>query len=440
MKDILATDRIMTSERLSDETIHIKAWLVCFAAALFFFYEFIQMNMFNAISPYLMQSFSLDATQLGALSANYFYSNLIFLFPAGLILDRFSTRKIILTAMFICVFGTFMFALATNIYLAQLFRFLTGIGSAFCFLSCIRLASRWFPSRRMALVSGLIVTMAMIGGTVAQTPFTKLTAMLGWREAVMVDAALGVIIIGIIWTFVTDYPPGYQQKIEQDKASIAAIGFWHSLKVSYLNLQNWLCGIYTSLMNLPISLLGALWGGLYLQQVHHFSDTQASYITSMIFVGTIIGSPLAGWISDRVGLRRTPMTIGALLALGIIVLIMYLPFHSVITLMLLFFALGLVTSSQVISYPTVAENNSRLFTASSVSVVSFTTISGYAISQPLFGHLMDLHWNHLIIHRQAVYTNQDFHTAMLILPIGFIIALIATLFIRETHCQQQEKA
>lgn len=439
MKDILATDRLMTSERMGHETIHIKSWLVCFAAALFFFYEFIQMNMFNAISPYLMQSFSLNATQLGALSANYFYSNLIFLFPAGLILDRFSTRKIILTAMFICVFGTFMFALATNVYLAQVFRFLTGIGSAFCFLSCIRLATRWFPSRRMALVSGLIVTMAMIGGTVAQTPFTKLTAMLGWRDAVMIDAALGVIIIGIIWTFVTDYPPGYQQNMEQDKANISAIGFWRSLRVSYLNLQNWLCGIYTSMMNLPISLLGALWGGLYLQQVHKFSATDASFITSMIFVGTIIGSPLAGWISDHLSLRRMPMIIGALLALCVIALIMYLPFHSIATLMALFFILGLVTSTQVISYPTVAESNSRLFTASSVSVVSFTTISGYAISQPLFGYLMDLHWNHLVTHRQAIYTNHDFHTAMLILPVGFFIAMIATLFIRETHCQQHEK-
>ena len=54
-------------------------WIVCFSAALFFFYEFIQMNMFNAISADLMRAFSLHATELGKLSAYYFYVIYFFL-------------------------------------------------------------------------------------------------------------------------------------------------------------------------------------------------------------------------------------------------------------------------------------------------------------------------------------------------------------------------
>src|SRR5689334_404568 len=69
------------------------AWLVCFVGSLFFFYEFIQMNMFNAINTHLMHDFNLDAAELGSLSATYFLANVAFLLPAGIILDRFSTRK-----------------------------------------------------------------------------------------------------------------------------------------------------------------------------------------------------------------------------------------------------------------------------------------------------------------------------------------------------------
>lgn len=155
-------------------------WIVCFSAALFFFYEFIQMNMFNAISADLMRDFSLHATELGKLSAYYFYANLLFLPVAGALLDRFSTRLIILSALFLCIIGVAGFATTHSFILACLFRFMSGIGSAFCFLSSIRLASRWFPAKQMALVTGLIVTMAMMGGMVAQTPLTLLTQSLGW--------------------------------------------------------------------------------------------------------------------------------------------------------------------------------------------------------------------------------------------------------------------
>jgi len=83
-------------------TLSYQPWLVCFSAALFFFYEFIQMNMFNAVSTDLMRDFSLHATKLGKLSAYYFYANLIFLPIAGVLLDRFSTRLIILSALLFC--------------------------------------------------------------------------------------------------------------------------------------------------------------------------------------------------------------------------------------------------------------------------------------------------------------------------------------------------
>ena len=125
-------------------------WLVVFSASLFFFYEFIQMNMFNTINPYLIKEFDIDAIVMGYVTAAYFYADVIFLFPAGMLLDRFSTRSIILTAMLVCVVSTVIFAASTSIVVIAICHFAAGIGNAFCFLSCARLASRWFPARQMA--------------------------------------------------------------------------------------------------------------------------------------------------------------------------------------------------------------------------------------------------------------------------------------------------
>lgn len=414
----------------------ILPWLVVFSAALFFFYEFIQMNMFSSLDTDLMHDFSINATQLSRLASTYFYANLLFLFPAGMILDRTSTRRVILTTLLVCSLGTLLFGMSTSLYVAQLCRFFTGIGSAFCFLSSMRLASRWFPSHRLALITGLVVTMAWLGGMVAQTPLTLLIEKLGWRHALAVDAALGLVIWGIVYLFVQDFPPGKIEFYQQEQLKLQELGFWYSIRSSYFHLQNWLCALYTSTLDLPVAVLGAIFGSLFLEQVKHLSRVDATFAPMMIFIGTIIGSPLAGWWSDKIGKRKFPMIIGAVLSIILIFAIIYLPNLSLADYIVLLFLLGFTSSTQIISYPTVAESNPKILTATSISVISFTAIAAFPITQQLFGYLLDLGHDAQIINNIHIYSAADYNRALLILPIGFIIGLIASLFIQETNCKE----
>ncbi len=411
-----------------------RAWLVVFVAALFFFYEFIQLNMFNSIDAQLMQRFHVDATELGVLSSSYFISNIIFLIPAGILLDRFSTKKLILITMSICVLGIFLLSQSTDLTLAAFYRFLSGVGSAFCFLSSVRLATRWFPPQRMALVSGLIVTMAMLGGMVAQTPFTLLVAHIGLLKTLYVDVAFGIFILALMAIFIKNAPDGYVEPVQTEDA----LKLSTSLKASYGTLKNWFAGVYTSLMNLPIFLLGALWGSLYLSQVHGLNREKASIIASMIFLGTTIGSPLMGFISDRLGRRKPPMLIGAMLTFANLLAIMYLPNLSFTELTLLFLSLGFITSTQVISYPLVAESNPRRITATAISVISISTIGGGALFQPFFGWLMSIGWEHKRLHGIAIYSIADFQRAMMIMPAAVVIAFVLALCVKETYCKATE--
>lgn len=414
-----------------------RAWVVCFTAALFFFYEFIQMNMFNVLSGDLLHAFNINAEQLGVLSAYCFYATIVFLLPAGQLLDRFSTRKIILLALGICVGGTAGLSFTTSLAWAHVFRFMAGIGSAFCFLSSVRLASRWFHPRRLALVVGLIVTMAMTGGMVAQTPLSLLNQWLGWRHTILAVAGLGAFILLLVWMFVQDYPQHAKEQHKEHHSALREIGYWRSMLTSYLNWQNWMGGIYTSLLNLPIVILGSLWGGLYLQQVYHFTPEQAASITSTLFLGAIVGCPIAGWLSDKMGYRRLPMIIGALLSLAVILILLYTPNLSMPQLMLGFFSLGFITSAQVISYPTIAESNPPALTAMSVSVISISTQIGFAVFQPLFGKILDHFWDGSKLDGVPIYSAHSYQLAMIILPSAFVIALIASLLMKETYCKKQ---
>jgi len=421
----------------SDQAPSFQAWVVCLIASTFFFYEFIQMNMFNVISQDLMQAFHINATGLSRMSAFYFVANVIFLFAAGTLLDRFSARVVILIALAICIVGIVLFSSATEEISATIYRFFMGVGSAFCFLSVIRLATRWFHKSHLALVIGLSVTIAMLGGVVSQKPLSLLVQALGWRKALLVDAALGLVIFALIYVFVRDYPPEYREQREKELAHFTEMGYWKRLKAAFLKLQNWFGGIFACLMNLPVIILGGLWGTHYLEAAHRISPQAAPNITQMLFFGTILGSPFMGWFSDRIGLRKLPMLLGAVISLMIILLLLNLNHLQFWSLFFIFFALGMSTSAQILGYPVVAENSIPAITAMSVSVVNISAQGGLALIMPLFGFLMDLHHN-MVNHSAPIYVGADFVWAMWLFPVGFIIAILAALALRETYCRRRE--
>jgi MFS family permease len=404
-------------------------WAVCFSAGLFFLYEFFQLTLFDVINLSLRDEFNLDAAKLSWLSSSYLWANLLFLLPAGMLLDRFSVRRMVLLAMLVCVLGTLGFALTTHFYLAFMFHALTGVGNAFCFLACVVLVSRWFLPRRQAFVVGCIVTMAFIGGMLAHTPLAYLNMHYGWRDALLMDAALGALILMWLAVILKDRPDA--SHVTHDTTPAATLSFVQAFK----NKQTWLAGFYTACLNVPIMVLCVLWGASYLTVVHGLAPLSASNVVSLILIGSIIGCPLAGWLSDKHGVRKPLMMLGASVSLVISVLLVYGSSVSVVYLSFLFFSLGLFSSTQVIGYPVIAESNTEHNTGSATALASLVIIGGGGVAQVVFGLLMQAHAGGDVLR----YTVADFQGAMWLFPVTMAAALIAIFFMRETRCTRINK-
>lgn len=397
------------------------AWLVTLSAALFFTYDFIQLNIFNSIGYDVSQEFHLSSTELGTLSGIYLTAQTLTLFSSGYLLDRLATRKIILTGMGLCVLATFGSSLAPSVLWLMVARALAGMTGAFCFLSALLLASTWFVPGRMSTAVGAVVTMGMLGGVLAQSPMDYWVSQGGWRYAMLLNAITGVVL----WLWMAWIVRSGPHQLNRPHHP----PFWSSLWRVLQEKQNWLAGIYTALMNMVLFVLGALWGSRYLMVAHHVDSASAAWIVTQLFFGTIVGAPLWGYWVDRSKERRASMVSGALLSLLLLIMIRYAQSLAVWQWSALFFLLGVTTSTQVLSYPHIAACNPREHLGLAESFAALFILGLGAIGQPFMGWLMDLH--RLARQESGLhYIASDFDTAMYLFPLLLVLALLCALNIR----------
>jgi MFS family permease len=241
----------------------------------------------------------------------------------------------------------------------------------------------------------------------------------------MVDGLFGVVILALIALLVHDNESKTIHVQSSNKEFITG------LKKCFVNLQNIACGLYISFMNMPLMIIGAVYGSLFLTQTHGISLVESSFVISMICVGTIIGSPIFGHLGDYLGHKKLLMAAGSICSTIIFLTIMYIGPSQIWTLIALFTLLGIFTSSQVLGYPLITQYADKELTGTSTSVAAVIIMGLPMLLGPLAGRLMDLHSYLNADTKETIFPVESFHSAFLIFPIGFILALSLLSSIKE---------
>jgi MFS family permease len=399
-----------------------QAWLVIFSSSLFFLYAFINMTCFNGLNSQLMQAFKVSALSISHLSAMYFYANILFLIPAGILLDKFSPRRLILIVMPISISSTFIFSNTHDYHIACLMRFIMGATSTFCLLSAAKLTSQWLSPKFAARAISLVVTVAMVGGVLAQQLPSFMPVDSSWQDLLKLISALGLGLYFIVFLTLKQMPNNNLNKNSNSSHTAQDVkgGWLFALK----NNQNYLLGFLTNFLSTPIMILGALWGVGYLTEMKGLSTHNAQLCCSLLFIGMIVGSPFFGWISDIFKNRKKPIIFGILGSIVIVILIMVDNYQTNIFMPVLLFLLGFFTACQVISYAIIIEVNPPEYCAFSESIASTIIMSSGAIFQPLFGYLLSL--------GLITPAEHNYKLAMLILPVVFVLCLGICFWIKES--------
>jgi len=411
---------------------NLLAWTIWLLSALFMFYKYgIEVSP-SVMTNYLMGEFHIDGASLGNLAACYFYGYLIMQIPAGLLVDRFGPRRVTTIAIAICGLGAVLFGVTTNLHLAQLGRFLSGLGAAFAALNCLKLTANWFPQKHFAVMAGLMMSLGMLGAVGGQGPLSALTAAMGWREALLLIGWIGVGLALVFFLVVRNHSK-YQI---HDVIEFAPkdISLWQSCLTVFKSKQSWLLSIFSGLAFVPITVFGGLWGVPFIAEAFGLTKIQAAHTVSLMFYGFALGAPLWGWFSDYIGHRKKVMYLGTLVAIISFTLFLYLPV-PLWALHGLLFCFGFFISSFLICFTMIREINAPMVAATAIGFMNtFDAILG-ALSDPLTGKFLDMGWQGKIVDGARVFSVTTYKIALTMVPIYLVVALGLLFFIKETYCK-----
>jgi MFS family permease len=404
------------------------AWLACLSCALFFMFDFMQATTMDTLSEPIMQSLHLSAFQLANISSAYFLSNILLLIPAGLLLDRYSTRTIVLIALLISILGLFLLSISQTIYMAIIARLISGVASAFTFISCMRVISRYFTADKTAKMISITITIAFLGGIASHYPVALLLNKLNWRHVLQFYVWVGALIFLLnYWLLRLPKLINIDNELLNNSIPSNTKQIISSIKKSIRNYYVLTGSLYTMLLNLPVLLFGALWSNIYLNQIDRLSTISAAFVTSFIFIGLIIGTPLVGVLATSSQRIARLMFIGAILSFTMILNLIFYHTLSTIELSILFLGFGLASSTQSLGYTVVINGVEHNITSIASSITSVIVMGGGSILKIVFGIILDANWNGKMIQGIRQYSNQSFQLGLIMIALCFIFGVIISM-------------
>jgi MFS family permease len=360
-----------------------KAFMLYFLVSLFLFFEMGVQVSPSVMANQLMHSFQVGTFGLGLMSGFYFYTYAAMQIPSGLLLDKYNPRSIITIAILVCVLGILVFSFATNIYMASLGRLLMGFGSAFAFVSVLVVTADLFPAKYFATLTGVTQMLAALGAMCGQVPVSLLTTQLGWRPTLLLLGSIGAVLAVLTWS-VLKYKRCNTMAFEAQQTFNR-----NSLTTIFKNNQTWLVAIYACLLWAPMSGFASLWGVPFLQHVDLLTKSQAAFISSFMWVGLAVASPLLGWYATKTGKVKRGLYLSALLGFlaFMFVVIFNLPSYLLIILICL---AGAACSGQALSFTLVKENNNNYNRGTAIAINNMAVVISGAVFQPLIGKLIEV--------------------------------------------------
>jgi sugar phosphate permease len=277
-----------------------------------------------------------------------------------------------------------------------------------------------FAASRGATLLGATQMFGMAGGFAGQVVVgPAIAAGLPWSSFWLLMGCVGIVIAVALLLLVPKSTARQQSANWLREAG-------HALITVFRNPQSILCGLISGLIFVPTSIFDMVWGVRYLQEAHFFDYGEAVMRSSMVPLGWIIGCPLLGFLSDRIGRRKPVIAGAALVLLACLAWILFGP-REALPPYLLGIVTGVASGAAMLPYTVIKEANPANMGGTATGVVNFLNFTLTALLGPVYGALL----TH-VSGGAADRTLEHYQAAFQSMLYGVGLAFVLTLLLRET--------
>lgn len=417
-----------------------QAWFVWGLAATFYFSDYLARVAPGVMHRELQADFGINEVGFTTLTAFFYIPYIIMQIPVGLTVDRIKIRYLLTFMSLITAVGCCVFAASHGLAMASFARLLIGFSAAFAFISALRLATSWFPPEKLGLLAGLTQALGMLGASAGQAPLSFLVTAVGWRESMVIVSGIFIILAVLLFRFIQDNPVGtIAQSVasKMQKSKTATLSVWMSLRRVVSHRQTWLNALYAGFLYAPTTVIGESMGPAYLAYGRGLTVHFAAFAIGLIFIGWVIGGPLFGHLSDRIGKRKPLMLISGVCGVVLTSLFVFSPYLSPAMVCGIFFLFGVTNSGVALAYALSTELTQRVVIGTTIAFTNMMSIFIGAGLQPLVGFMVDRHAGARGYHVDLLRLS-DFQAGLWLLPIFSLIACFLVFTIKETYCKRLE--
>src|SRR6478609_6807160 len=361
-----------------------RAYLAWAAVATAYAIAFLQRVSPQSVSLNFMHDFSTDAAGVAMLASSYFWGYTLMQIPAGLLVDRYGVKRVVLFSMAASSLGSAAFALAPNLLDVFAARLVVACGDALVFTALLKLVAQSFTDERFGVMSGVSQVSGYVGGVIATTPLAAAVTGFGWRACFLFIACVGLANLAFAKVVLKTDPVSRSNKTL--KSVVVAAG------QSLSQLANWGCAMTFASHFAVVTTLSGVWGIPMVAHFFNISPTAAGPPLLAFMVGNAVGSIFLGHAADRAAAALDTALI-QICVLRMILIAMLLPplahAFGIVYITVVFTTLGLVAGGTV---PLVLKCTKKLYTAELIGVGASvnTTAAGIfaGASQPIIGFAM----------------------------------------------------